>query len=389
MKKFIFLGVWIVLICVSLYWAVGRDTRPVVEAPLELPLASTVDNPYSHLEGYETLVRMQEAFVTHARTVKRSVVSINNLTEVASSNARSDLFSGEPGTWFTRFRYWLKRTFRKQYQMESLGSGMIFNDAGYIVTNYHVVEGANRLLIKFLDNREYSGQVVGVDPKTDLAVVKVFSFSHFEPPRFGNSSDVEVGDWVMAIGNPYGLTGTITVGVVSGKGRIDLGIATFENFLQTDTSINPGNSGGPLIDMRGHIIGINTAIAELGAGVGFAIPMETVEKVAHDLIDNGEVERGWLGVGIQNMTPDMAESFRVSRHQSGVVVNSIDEGAPAERAGMRQGDIIIAYDGKNVAHPQHLQNYVADTKVGQSVQIKILREGAEQTLEVEIGKYLS
>ncbi|MCF8720649.1 S1C family serine protease [Nitrospina gracilis] len=388
MKKFIVFGVWVVLVCVTLYWVVGAPT-PHVEKPLELPLASTVNNPYSHLEGYETLVRLQEAFVTNARKVKPAVVSINNLTEISDPHSQRDLMGGDPGAWFNNLRYWLKRTFRKRYQMESLGSGLIFNEAGYIVTNYHVVEKANRLLVKFLDNREYTAQVVGVDPKTDLAVIKVFSLSHFQKPEFGNSSKVEVGDWVMAIGNPYGLRGTITVGVVSGKGRIDLGIATFENFLQTDTSINPGNSGGPLIDMQGQVIGINTAIAELGSGVGFAIPMETVEKVAQDLIENGEVERGWLGIGIQHMTPDMAESFRVSRDQSGVVVNSIDDGAPADKAGLRRGDIIIAYDGKEIAHPQHLQNYVADTKVGKTVQIKILRDGLEQTLEVEIGKYLS
>ncbi|CCQ91540.1 Serine endoprotease [Nitrospina gracilis 3/211] len=388
MKKFIVFGVWIVLICVTLYWVVGAPPAKV-EKPLELPLASTVNNPYSHLEGYETLVRLQHAFVTNARKIKPAVVSINNLTEISNPHSQRDLMSGEPGTWFSNFRYWLKRTFRKRYQMESLGSGLIFDEAGYIVTNYHVVEKANRLLVKFLDNREYTAQVVGVDPKTDLAVVKVFSLSRFQKPEFGSSSKIEVGDWVMAIGNPYGLTGTITVGVVSGKGRIDLGIATFENFLQTDTSINPGNSGGPLIDMQGRVIGINTAIAELGSGVGFAIPMETVEKVARDLIENGEVERGWLGIGIQHMTPDMAESFRVPRDQNGVVVNSIDEGAPADKAGLRQGDIIIAYDGKDIAHPQHLQNYVADTKVGETVKIKILRDGLEQTLEVKIGKYFS
>jgi len=388
MKKFVYFGLWIVIVCVTLYWVVAPAPQSI-DDPLEFPLASTVDNPYSHLEGYDTLVRLQEAFVRSARKVKPTVVSVNNLIEVPHNTSGRDLFSGEPGSWFRNFRYWIQRTFRKRYQMESLGSGVVFNRSGYIITNYHVVKDANRLLIKFLDNREYTAQIVGADPKTDLAVIKVFSLSRFHTPQFGSSENIEVGDWVMAIGNPYGLTGTITVGVVSGKGRMDLGIATLENFLQTDTSINPGNSGGPLIDLDGNIIGINTAIAELGAGVGFAIPVETVVKVADDLIENGEVERGWLGVGIQHLTPEMTESFQVPRNQAGVVVNSIDQGAPAEKAGLRQGDIIIAYDGKQVAHPKHLQNYVAETRVGKTVPIKILRDGLEQTVEVEIGKYLS
>ncbi len=282
----------------------------------------------------------------------------------------------------------MKRNLRKHYQLESLGSGVLFKSDGYILTNYHVVEETEKLHIKFFNKREFSAKVVGVDPKTDLAVLKIFSLSSFPTPSYGETTKTQVGDWVMAIGNPYGLTGTVTVGVISGKGRSDLGIATFENFLQTDASINPGNSGGPLIDLNGNIIGINTAIAEIGSGVGFAIPVETAIQIAETLIEKGEVERGWLGVGIQSLTPEMAESFKVSQTRGGVVVNSVDKDTPAEKAGLQQGDIIIAYDDKAVTEPKHLQLFVAETKVGDEVRVQILRDGKEKTLMVRIGKYM-
>jgi len=194
---------------------------------------------------------------------------------------------------------------------------------------------------------------------------------------------------VMAIGNPYGLDGTVTVGVISGIGRSNLGIATFENFIQTDASINPGNSGGPLIDLDGKIIGINTAIAEIGAGVGFAIPISMAIEVAEELIERGAVQRGWLGVGIQPLTPELADSFNVTPAQSGVVVNSVDQGAPAEKAGVRQGDIITRYDGKTISDLKSLQNYVADTPVGKSVAITVLRNGMGKNIQVVIGEYTS
>jgi len=192
----------------------------------------------------------------------------------------------------------------------------------------------------------------------------------------------------MAIGNPYGLNGTVTVGVISGTHRSDLGIATFENFLQTDASINPGNSGGPLIDLKGNVIGINTAIAEIGSGVGFAIPMEMASRIADSLIEEGTVERGWLGVGIQSLTPELAVSFAVSR-EDGVLVNNVDTGTPAHKAGLLQGDIIISYDGKVVLDSKSLQKLVAESHVGKSVRLKIIREGVEKTVFVEVGKYLS
>jgi serine protease Do len=190
----------------------------------------------------------------------------------------------------------------------------------------------------------------------------------------------------MAIGNPYGLQGTVTVGVISGIGRADLGIAAYENFLQTDASINPGNSGGPLVNLEGKIIGLNTTVAAIGSGVGFAIPIEMALQVAEELIENGNVERGWLGVGIQEVTPDLASAFDLPALTSGVLVNSIADNAPADSGGIFRGDVIILYNGEEVRDLRLFRHMVADTQVGQVVPIKVLREGREKDLRVKIGK---
>ncbi|MDH5762573.1 MAG: trypsin-like peptidase domain-containing protein [Nitrospinota bacterium] len=342
-------------------------------------------NIYEDMVGYQDIVELQNAFIRNARHLKPSVVSINQLVEMPAGKRK---ILGEPKDWLSKIRIWVSDTFKKKYMVESLGSGVFYNSQGHILTNYHVIENADEIMVKLMDQREFSAKIVGVDPQTDLAVLKVFSFSSFPVPDFGTTKNLGVGEWVMAIGNPYGLDGTVTVGVISGTRRSDLGIATFENFLQTDASINPGNSGGPLIDLDGNVIGINTAIAEIGSGVGFAIPMEMAKEIADSLIEKGTVERGWLGVGIQSLTPELAVSFHVSR-EDGVLVNSVDDGTPAHKAGLLQGDIIISYDGKTVPDSKSLQRYVAESHIGKSVPLRIIREGLEKTVFVEVGKYLS
>ena len=364
-----------------IHYGVGKH-----EAPLPSPkTVSLPPNTYEDLEGYQDIVELQNAFIRNARQLKPTVVSINELVEVTSKKGK---FRKETDGWLSNFKNWLSHSLKKKYLVQSLGSGLIYDSRGYILTNYHVIENAEEIMVKLMDQSEYSARVVGVDPQTDLAVLKIFSFSSFPVPSFGSSKNLGVGEWVMAIGNPYGLDGTVTVGVISGTHRSDLGIATFENFLQTDASINPGNSGGPLIDLDGNVIGINTAIAEIGAGVGFAIPMEMATKIANSLIDKGTVERGWLGVGIQSLTPELAVSFAVSQ-EKGVLVNSVDAGAPAHKAGLLQGDIIISYDGQLVLNSKGLQRLVAESRIGKSVRLKIIREGIEKTVFVEVGKYLS
>ena len=362
------------------YYGIGEHEAPL---PSSRPV-SLIPDIYKDLEGYQDIVGLQNAFIRNAKQIKPSVVSINQLVEMPSSKRR---FWEESEDWFSNLQNWLSDSIQKKYLMESVGSGIIYDSRGHILTNYHVIENSEQIMVKLMDQREFSAKIVGVDPQTDLAVLKIFSFSSFPGPSFGSTKNLGVGEWVMAIGNPYGLDGTVTVGVVSGIGRSDLGIATFENFLQTDASINPGNSGGPLIDLDGNIIGINTAIAEIGSGVGFAIPVEMATRIADSLIENGTVERGWLGVGIQSLTPELAESFKVSP-DDGVLVNSVDDGAPAGKA-LLQGDIIISYDGKTIPDSKSLQKLVAETRIGKSVPLTIIRDGIQKTVYVEVGKYLS
>ncbi len=356
-----------------------------LEAPLpsSQPVSLTPDI-YKDLEGYQDILELQNAFVRNARQLKPTVVSINQLVEIPSRKKR--LRNGS--NWFSNFQGWLSGSLKKKYRVESLGSGVIYDSRGYILTNHHVIENADEIMVKLMDQREFSARIVGVDPMTDLAVLKIFSFSSFPTPVFGSTENLGVGEWVMAIGNPYGLDGTVTVGIISGTRRSDLGIATFENFLQTDASINPGNSGGPLIDLDGRVVGINTAIAEIGSGVGFAIPVEMATRIADALIDKGTVERGWLGVGIQSLTPELAVSFKVSQDE-GVLVNNVDDGAPAQRAGLLLGDIIISFDGQSVPDSKSLQKRVAETRIGKSVPLRIIRDGIHKTVYVEVGRHLS
>ncbi len=317
------------------------------------------------------------------------MVSINSVEEqLENSSWHSPNLQEVP--WYYRFMEWAKKKVaRKKYSLDHLGSGILLDSDGHILTNHHVVEDGERLLVKLMDGRNLYADLVGVDPKTDLAVIKISSFRGFPVGKFGDSENVEVGEWVMAIGNPYGLEGTVTVGVVSGKSRYDVGITTYENFIQTDASINPGNSGGPLVNLDGEIIGINTAVAELGSGVGFAIPIEMAVEVSRQLIEHGNVERGWLGVGIQSLTPELAQSFDLPHGAAGVLVNSVQEKTPAESGGIQRGDIIFQFDGGKVPNSKMFQQMVADAEVGKKVEVTVFRNGEEKRLWIKIGKLFS
>ena len=348
---------------------------------------NTAFNPLSDHPEYQLVLGLQEAFVRNAKINRPSVVNISSAKELVEKSSWYDPHSPDSQSWFLSLKKWLSRNLReKKYISKTLGSGLIINSQGYIITNYHVIENSENLLVRLPDNRDHFAKVIGVDPKTDLAVLKIFSLRTLPQPEFGSSRDVKVGQWVMAIGNPYGLQGTVTVGVISGIGRTDLGIAAYENFLQTDASINPGNSGGPLVNLEGKIIGLNTTVAAIGSGVGFAIPIEMALQVAEELIENGNVERGWLGVGIQEMTPDLASAFDLPALTNGVLVNSVADNAPADSGGVFRGDVIIRYNGEKVRDLRLFRHMVADTQVGQVVPIKVLREGREKNLRVKIGK---
>ena len=345
--------------------------------------------PISKHPDYETLLELQEAFVRNAKLIKPSVVNISTIKEMVGKSSWYKPHSTDP-PWYSSIRKWFTDPVsRKKYLTESVGSGLLIDSQGNMLTNYHVIESIDRILVRLSDGREFYAKVIGSDKHTDLAVLKIFSLRKLQVPSFGSTQNLKVGEWVMAIGNPYGLEGTVTVGVVSAKGRSELGIATFENFIQTDASINPGNSGGPLIDLDGRVIGINTAIASISLGVGFSIPIEMALKISDDLINKGDVERGWLGVGIQSMNSILAESLNLSSLNSGVLVNSVEAKTPAEDGGVERGDVIVQFDGRVVASSSKFQRMVANTKVGKIVTLKVIRDGHPQTLLVKIGRYTS
>ncbi len=381
-NKYLKAGFLILLAFLGAYFVFLQDSTRVTSKKV---YSENQNHPFSHLKGYQQILYLQESFVRNAKSIKPSVVSINKLIKIDSPEF-TDHSIAPSNSWLSKFKHWFSELGRSTYRMEGLGSGVVLDNHGHIITNHHVIENVEKLLIRFGDGREFTAKIVGTDPKTDLAVLKIFSLKSFPVPVFGQSDDLKVGEWVMAIGNPYGLDGTVTVGVISGKGRTDLGITLFENFLQTDASINPGNSGGPLINLQGKIVGINTAVAAIGAGVGFAIPIEMAVNITQQLIDTGSVERGWLGIGIQSLTPELAQSFKIGPGKTGVLVNNVDLETPANKGGIERGDIIIQYDGKSISSAKSLQYLVADTRVGKTVAIKVIRKGEEKTLKIKIGR---
>ena len=266
-----------------------------------------------------------------------------------------------------------------------MGSGVIVSPKGYVVTNHHVIKGAQTVTVALLDKREFTGSVVGSDPQTDLAVIKIQGDAlPFVP--WGDSSRLEVGDYVLAIGSPFGLHATVTQGIVSAKGRGGMGITQYEDFIQTDAAINPGNSGGALVNMHGELVGINTAILSRSGGsqgVGLAIPASLGQHVYTSLVNTGTVIRGFLGVGIQGVTTELARSFRLNR-PDGAIVTEVREESPADRAGLRRGDTIVGYQEQPVSDPRALQRAVTTTPVGTEVTIRIMRDGEEQSLRTTI-----
>jgi Do/DeqQ family serine protease len=274
----------------------------------------------------------------------------------------------------------------EQRETQAAGSGVIIDaKAGYVVTNNHVIEHADEIVVTLKDNRQLKAKLVGADPDTDVAVLKVEA-KNLTALEIGDSDKLEVGDFVVAIGNPFGLGQTVTSGIVSALGRTGLGIESYENFIQTDASINPGNSGGALINLRGELIGINTAIVGPSGGnvgIGFAVPINMARSVVQQLIAHGEVKRGRLGVEVEDLTPDIAEALHVEA-AGGAVIKRVEPGSPARRAGLQAGDVILAIDGTPIQGSSDLRNRVGLTAVGQTVQLTILRHGSQQTVGVQV-----
>lgn len=272
----------------------------------------------------------------------------------------------------------------REQKRKSLGSGFIVSPDGYILTNNHVVEKADEVTVTLLDKEEFKAKVVGTDPKIDIALIKIDAKKKLTYVALGDSDKLDVGEWVIAIGNPFGLGHTVTAGIVSAKGRI-IGSGPYDDFIQTDASINPGNSGGPLFNLKGEVVGINTAIIQGGQGIGFATPIQLAKSVLGQLKDKGKVTRGWLGVYIQRLTPEAAENLGISGRR-GALVSDVTSGGPAEKAGIRSGDVIVAFNGKEIKDEHELPQTVAATKPGIKVDMRLLREGKEITLPVTIAE---
>jgi len=326
-------------------------------------------------------------FATLAKRVGPSVVNVST-TQVrkAAADVPSPFDGDDPMSQFWQ-RFFGGRIPRGSQRQMGLGSGFIIDRNGTILTNYHVVDGAQKISVTLSDGKSYDAKVLGKDEKTDIAVIKIDAGQDLPAVTLGDSDRLDVGEWVMAIGNPFGLDHTVTSGIVSAKGR-QIGAGPYDNFIQTDASINPGNSGGPLINLRGEVVGITTAIYSQSGGnigIGFAIPTNSIKEVLPQLKDKGRVVRGYLGTTVQKITPEIADSLGV-KQQRGALVADVVRGSPAERAGIKTGDIITEFNSKEVKDSTELPGLVARVAPGTGTSVKVLRDGKEMTLAITVGE---
>ena len=319
-------------------------------------------------------------FSKAAQLVMPAVVNIYTTSEV-----KAHPFMDDP-----RFRFFFGDQFDDNVpqQSSSLGSGVIVSHDGYILTNHHVIEDADQIEVALADGRNAKGHIIGSDPDTDLAVIKVDIGNQLPAITFGQPDQAHVGDIVLAIGNPFGVGQTVTMGIVSALKRNHLGLSTFENFIQTDAAINPGNSGGALVDVSGNLLGINSAIYSPNGGslgIGFAIPVSTAKKIMEQIIQNGSVTRGWIGVAVQELTPELAESFKL-KDQKGVLISEVVRGSPADKSGIRAGDILVSIADKVLLDSTAMLETISALQPGKVVALKLMRNQAEVVVQVKIGK---
>jgi len=376
MKVGVGLGI-LVLALAALAVEMKFDTvRNLVSGPA--PGSTSPPQP-ERTSGKPALVDLSKGFAAVSKQVEDAVVNVSS-EQVVQTSPQEEMFRrffGDQGPFGN-----VPRNRREN----SLGSGVIVDAAGYVLTNNHVVDRGSRIKVKLHDGRQISATVVGKDAATDLAVLKIDA-SNLHALRLGDSSKVEVGDWVLAFGSPFGLEKTMTAGIVSAKGRV-IGASAYDDFLQTDAAINPGNSGGPLVNLAGEVVGINTVIFSRSGGfegVGFAIPSDLAQSVYGQLAKSGKVTRGWLGVDVQELTPELAKSFNL-REKKGVLVSQVEPGSPAAKAGVKSGDILLEYNGRPVNSYKDLSLAVAESKVGVSSKLKLLRQGQEVALDVKVGE---
>jgi serine protease Do len=372
-----------------------------------LLLASTVDaraqtTPApAPVDPKAILESLERAFVSVAERVMPAVVHIDATPKEAprergpreGRDPRERLTPPERRDFERRFREFFgedfERFFRQQRppsrESRSQGSGVIVDRSGVILTNNHLIENAGEIEVRLSDKRRFKAKVMGRDPKTDLAVLKIEGPGEFPAAELGDSDRLRIGQWAIAVGNPFGLDRTVTVGIISATGRQGVGLTTYESFIQTDAAINPGNSGGPLVNLDGKVIGINTAIVSVGQGIGFAVPASMARRVMPQLLASGRVTRGWLGVRIQPLTEELAQSFGVKEGE-GVLVADVIPGGPAEAGGLKSGDVIVEFQGQRTAEVPDLQRVVADAQPGTAARVTILRDGRSEALSIKIGE---
>jgi serine protease Do len=367
-------------------WA--QPAAPKSQAAPKSPAASTpppskpgAKPPVTKLDPHAVLQAMEEAFSSVSDRVTPAVVNVSTVPKRGSSGSDEQRFREYFGDEFYD-RYFRRRP---RDDARSTGSGVIVDPSGYILTNNHVIENAQDITVRLSDSRKFTATLVGRDPKTDVAVLKVDAPAPLPTAEIGDSDRLRVGQWVIAIGNPFGLDRTVTAGIVSATARNRVGVATYENFIQTDASINPGNSGGPLVSLDGRVIGINTAIVAAGQGIGFSIPINEAKAVMSQLIARGRVVRGWLGIVIQDITDELSSSFGV-REREGVLVSDVMRGGPAESSGLRAGDVIVELGGTKIHEVPDLQRRVANVSPGQTITLVVIREGAPSKVNVKVGE---
>lgn len=359
------------------------DARP--PSPDEITAAGETD-PDTDPDGSATsaLTALGNAFADVAEKANPAVVTIS--TETTVKGRGGPPLTGSPFDEFFRRMYP-----QEGFKQQGLGSGVLMKSSGVILTNNHVIENADDIVVRLIDGREYKAEIKGTDPRTDLAVIQIDANESLPSLNIGNSDEVRVGQWVLAIGSPLGeqFAHTVTAGIVSAKGRTGVGLTDYEDFIQTDAAINPGNSGGALVNLKGELVGINTAIASRSGGnigIGFAVPSNLVNKIMTDILEKGKVVRGWLGVGIGNLTPEVAEMYDL-KSSDGVLIREVFTDGPAEEAGIEAGDIVVEISDRRVRNATELSTLIGSTEPGTTLKVTVIREGEKKNLRVTLGEY--
>jgi len=367
----IILAAWFILITLKPDWLAQTNITTIVDS---VTLKENEDSSNLSPGSYHEAVKKSMPAVVNIFTSKNS----NKPAGSKDKNKKSD-----------RFNQFFFGDSPDSDPISSLGSGVLVSPEGVIITNHHVISDADEIEVALSDNRKFKAKVVGSDPETDIAVLKIDAKQLPSPITLGKIDSVHVGDVVMAIGNPFGVGETVTSGIVSAMGRDHVGINTFENFIQTDAAINPGNSGGALIDTRGNLIGINTAIFSNNGGsmgIGFAIPINLVKQVMESIIQSGSVTRGWIGVEPQNVSPELAESLGLSKDTRGVLLSGVLDQGPGDRGGLKPGDVLLSVNSEKVYDVRSLLNLIAQEKPGDEINLKVIRKNKDLDLKVRVGK---